>query len=71
MVLHAVGHRWDDQLRFSSMAVYVEGQGWRFTILYGLACGLEAAVVAFNRFPLLGCGRCKTMHLAYGCGLLR
>ena len=36
------------------MAIFVEGQGWRFTILYGLAFGLESAVVAFNRFPLLG-----------------
>ena len=28
--------------------------GWHFTTLYGLAYGLESAVVAFNRFPQLG-----------------
>ena len=36
------------------MAVHVSGLGWRFTILWGLAYGLESAVVAFNRFPQLG-----------------
>ena len=59
----------DSQLRFSCVAVYVEGLGWRFTILYGLAYGLEAAVVAFNRFPLLGVAaarRCtSSMSAAY------
>ena len=44
----------EDHLRFSMVAVHVSGLGWRFTILWGLACGLESAVVAFNRFPQLG-----------------
>ena len=44
----------DDHLRFSNIAVFVPGEGWRFTTLFGLAYGLEAAVVAFNRFPQLG-----------------
>ena len=44
----------EDHLRFSIVAVHVSGLGWRFTILWGLAYGLESAVVAFNRFPQLG-----------------
>ena len=59
----------DDQLCFSIVAVFVEGAGWRFTILYGLAFGLESAVVNFNRFPLLAvavCRRCLSgMNAAY------
>eukprot|EP00435_Cladocopium_sp_Y103_P010075 s1670_g2.t1 len=43
-----------DHQRFSIVAVYVPEQGWRFTILWGLAFGLESAVVSFNRFPQLG-----------------
>lgn len=44
----------DDHLRFSNVAVFVPGEGWRFTTMYGLAYGLESAVVSFNRFPQLG-----------------
>eukprot|EP00435_Cladocopium_sp_Y103_P028233 s1719_g7.t1 len=44
----------DEHLAFSNIAVYLPNVGWRFTTLYGLAYGLEAAVVAFNRFPQLG-----------------
>eukprot|EP00435_Cladocopium_sp_Y103_P008552 s4807_g2.t1 len=40
--------------RFSVVAIYLPSQGWRFTLLWGLAFGLESAVVAFNRFPQLG-----------------
>ena len=49
------GHPVSEQhLPLSVVAIYVPKAGWRFTILYGLAYGLEAAVVAFNRLPLLG-----------------
>ena len=44
----------DDHLRFSVVAVWVPQLGWRFSVMFGLAYGLESAVVAFNRFPLLG-----------------
>ena len=44
----------DNHLRYSNIAVLVPQVGWRFTTLYGLAYGLESAVVAFNRFPQLG-----------------
>ena len=43
-----------EHLPFSTVAIFDPSCGWRFTILYGLAYGLEAAVVAFNRFPQLG-----------------
>eukprot|EP00435_Cladocopium_sp_Y103_P012390 s1435_g3.t1 len=39
---------------FPTFAVYVPGEIWRFTILFGLAYGLESAVVSFNRYPQLG-----------------
>eukprot|EP00439_Symbiodinium_sp_Y106_P049214 s186_g6.t1 len=42
------------QLNFSVVAVFVPNVGWRFVILWGLAYGLEAAVVAFNRFSTFG-----------------
>ena len=58
-----------EHLPFSVVAVFVQGLGWRFTVLWGLAYGLEAAVVAFNRFPLLGIAaarRCLScMAVAY------
>lgn len=44
----------DSHLRYSIVAVYVAPLGWRFTILHGLAYGLESAVVSFNRVPQLG-----------------
>jgi len=43
-----------DHQRFSVVAIYIPGTGWRFTVLWGLAFGLESAVVSFNRFPQLG-----------------
>ena len=42
------------QLNFSVVAIFVPDSGWRFVILWGLAYGLEAAVVAFNRFSTFG-----------------
>ena len=44
----------ESHMPLSVVAIFVPKQGWRFTVLYGLAYGLEAAVVAFNRLPLLG-----------------
>ena len=59
----------EDHLCFSIVAVFVAGAGWRFTILWGLAFGLESAVVNFNRFPLLAVAtarRClSSMAAAY------
>ena len=43
----------DDHLRFSNVAIFVPDEGWRFTTMYGLAYGLESAVVSFNRSPQL------------------
>eukprot|EP00435_Cladocopium_sp_Y103_P038090 s83_g10.t1 len=43
-----------DHLPFSAVAIWVPQQGWRYTILWGLAFGLESAVVSFNRLPQLG-----------------
>ena len=43
----------EDHQRFSIVAVHT-GREWRFTELYGLAYGLESAVLSFNRFPQLG-----------------
>ncbi|CAJ1461139.1 unnamed protein product [Effrenium voratum] len=44
----------DERLPFSVVAIWVPHRGWRYTVLWGLAFGLESAVVAFNRFPQLG-----------------
>ena len=59
----------DSHLPLSVVAIHVPHKGWRFTVLYGLAYGLEAAVVAFNRLPLLGVSaarRCaSSMAAAY------
>ena len=41
------------QQGFSVIAIFVPGEGWRFTLLYGLAFGLESAVISFNRWPQL------------------
>ena len=41
------------QQGFSVIAVHIPGTGWRFTLLWGLAFGLESAVVNFNRWPML------------------
>ena len=59
----------DTHLPLSVVAIFVPHKGWRFTVLFGLAYGLEAAVVAFNRLPLLGVAaarRCaSSMSAAY------
>ena len=56
------GHPVDEQhLRYSVVAIWVPKEGWKFTILWGLAYGLEAAVVAFNRMPILGIAACRRM----------
>ena len=57
----------DDHLRYSNISIYVPDTGWRFTTLYGLASGLEAAVVAFNRFPQLGIAIAITRRCLVGC----
>lgn len=44
----------EPHLPYSVVAVWVPHHGWRYTILWGLAYGLESAVVSFNRFPQLG-----------------
>ena len=43
----------DDHLPFSIVVVWTPW-GWMFVVMYGLAFGLESAVVNFNRFPMLG-----------------
>ena len=50
-----------EHLRFSIVSLWVQGQGWRFSLLWGLAYGLESAVVSFNRLPLLGIAACRRM----------
>ena len=56
----------EEHLAYSVVAVYVGSAGWRFTVLHGLAYGLESAVVAFNRFPSLGIGVARRCALALG-----
>eukprot|EP00435_Cladocopium_sp_Y103_P042485 s1483_g11.t1 len=53
-----------DHQRFSVVALYVPQVGWRFTVLWGLAFGLESAVVSFNRFALLGISIARRCTLA-------
>ena len=58
----------EDHLRDSVVAAWLPGSGWRFTVLWGLAYGLEAleaAVVAFNRLPLLGVAACRRMTSSF------
>ncbi|CAE7839424.1 unnamed protein product [Symbiodinium sp. CCMP2592] len=55
----------EEHLRFSVISVWVPGCGWRFSVLWGLAYGLEAAVVAFNRLPLLGIAACRRMASSF------
>ena len=43
-----------DHQRFSIISLFVPQQGWRFSLLFGLAFGLESAVVSFNRLPMFG-----------------
>ncbi len=54
------------QQGFSVIAVHIPGTGWRFTLLWGLAFGLESAVVNCNR---CSCGSSSALHLC-GCSLL-
>ena len=60
----------DSHLCFSIVAVYVAPLGWRFTILHGLAYGLESAVVSFNRVPQLGIAISRRCCAAPGSRLL-
>ncbi|CAL1129060.1 unnamed protein product [Cladocopium goreaui] len=53
-----------EHLPYSAVAVWVPQQGWRYTILWGLAFGLESAVVSFNRLPQLGIA--ATRRCLYG-----
>ena len=55
----------EEHLRYSVVAVYIPDLGWRFTTLWGLAYGLESAVVAFNRFPLLGVAMARRCLLGF------
>ena len=48
----------------SIIAIFIPGEGWAFTLLWGLAYGLESAVVAFNRFPQLGIAISRRMVLS-------
>ena len=41
------------QQGFSVISIHIPGVGWRFSLLWGLAFGLESAVVNFNRWPML------------------
>ena len=54
----------DDHQNVSIVAIWHPDMGWCFMELYGLAYGLESAVVAFNRFPQLGIA--ATRRCLYG-----
>eukprot|EP00435_Cladocopium_sp_Y103_P025373 s2946_g6.t1 len=54
-----------DQMPYSYVAIHVPAAGWRFTPMYGLAYGLESAVVSFNRFPQLGVAIARRCCLAF------
>jgi hypothetical protein len=54
----------ESHLPFSAVAVFVPDVGWRYTTLFGLAFGLESAVVSFNRFPLLGVAAARRLTLS-------
>ena len=43
-----------DHQRFSIISLFHPQRGWQFSLLFGLAFGLESAVVSFNRLPLFG-----------------
>ena len=55
----------DQHLPFSIVAIYVPEVGWRFTPLFGLAYGLESAVVHFNRFPLVAIAAARRFCLSF------
>ncbi len=44
----------DEHLPYSVVGIFDPAKGWCFTQLWGLAYGLESAVVSFNRVPMLG-----------------
>ena len=48
----------------SVIAIFLPGEGWAFTQLWGLAYGLESAVVSFNRFPQLGIASSRRLVLS-------
>eukprot|EP00435_Cladocopium_sp_Y103_P048679 s223_g14.t1 len=54
----------EDHLPYSAVAVWVPQLGWRYTLLWGLAFGLESAVVSFNRLPQLAIA--ATRRCLYG-----
>jgi len=54
-----------DQMRFSYVAIFVPDLGWRFMPMYGLAYGLESAVISFNRFPQLGVAIARRCCLSF------
>ena len=56
----------DQHQRYSIVAIFVPDCGWRFTMLWGLAFGLESAVVSFNRFPQLGIAIARRCVLTLG-----
>lgn len=55
----------DEHMAFSAVAIYVPDQGWRFSLLHGLAYGLESAVVHFNRLPQLGVAAARRLCLSF------
>ena len=55
----------EDHTRFSVVAIYLPQEGWRFTVLYGLAYGLGSAVVSFNRLPQLGVAIARRTCLSF------
>lgn len=52
-----------EHLPYSVISVYDAALGWRFSQLWGLAFGLESAVVSFNRFPTLGVAATRRLTL--------
>ena len=42
----------ENHLSYSIVCIFVPGQGWRFSIMYGLAYGLESAVISFRALPV-------------------
>lgn len=54
-----------EQMQFSYVAIFVPAAGWRFTPMFGLAYGLESAVVNFNRFPQFGVAMARRCCLSF------
>lgn len=53
----------------SVIGIHLPGVVWQFTLLWGLAFGLESAVVNFNRWPMLAiaANRCCTCAVTAAC----